>query len=269
MSVEFVSIPVQYVISTTSDWTTFQIVEGGWWSNVEIEHLKGLDRLREEVLFSEKTIRISKAPLDTASVEVKAKCTLNINKKYLDSYISYLITKGDLQSTSVRIIIQGKEIQRLENTVKIAGNPYNPMPFNVSADLHVSAFQRRAKESISEKKNEADLVSVAFGKNFEKAFEKKNPENEDVEDVFGWLRSHGKNARTFLDIETYEKLAFEAETHFMKFPNLRKKVSSESSKTLEEIKGRYDNLRETYGKLGLQTPFVSGEKEGKKVAPKE
>lgn len=269
MSIEFVSIPVEYLISTTSDWTTLQIVEGGWWSDMQIEYLKGLDRLREEILFNQKTIKISKAPNDTTLVEVRAKCTLNINKKYLNSHISYLITKGDLSSTTVRIIIQGKEIQRLDHAIKIAGNPYNPMPFNVSANLHVSAFQRQAKEIVPENKIEADPISAAFKKNFEKVFEKKNPENKDVEDVFGWLRSHGKNARTFLDTDSYEKLTLETETHFMKFPNLKKKVSSESSKTLEEITSRYDKLRETYGKLGLQTPFVSGGKEEKKVIPKK
>ena len=81
MSEESIKIPIEYHISTTSDWTKFQIAEGGWWSNREVECLKGSDRLKEAIVFDEKTIAISKAPFDKALVEVKATCTLNIDKK--------------------------------------------------------------------------------------------------------------------------------------------------------------------------------------------
>jgi len=42
MSIDFVSIPVEYLVSTTSDWTTFQIVEGGWWSDMKVVCLHAL-----------------------------------------------------------------------------------------------------------------------------------------------------------------------------------------------------------------------------------
>jgi hypothetical protein len=268
VSEESISVPIEYLISTTSDWTTFQIIEGGWWSNIEVECLKGLDRLRQEVLFNAKTIAISKNPNDTALVEARARCNLNIDKRYSDSYISYLITKGDLPSTILRIIVNGKEIHKVENSIKVAGNPFNPLPFNVTTKLHLSAIQPQSERAVQAEKKEVNPIATAFRKNFDNTFQNKNPENKDVEEVFSWLRSHGKYARTFLDTEIYEQLTLEAETHFMRFGGLKNKVCSEVPKTLEEISNRYDKLRETYGKLGLQIPLgFGGAKEEKKVTP--
>lgn len=49
MSRESVQIPVEYIISTTSDWTKFHIVEGGSWSEGKTKCLKGCDRLLQAV----------------------------------------------------------------------------------------------------------------------------------------------------------------------------------------------------------------------------
>jgi len=143
MSGESVKIPVEYIITTTSDWTIFHIVEGGSWSKGKIECLKGCDRLRQAV-FEDDVIVIKKVPQDITLVEVKAKCTMDIDEKHLDSQISHLITKGDLKSTTVKIIVQGKEIGSETNSNNIAGDPDNPKPFKVSASKYVSAFQKRA-----------------------------------------------------------------------------------------------------------------------------
>ena len=143
MSRESIPISVEYIITTTSDWTKFHIVEGGWWSDVEVECLKGCDKLRVTRVIDNKIIAIDKVARNTDLVRVKAKCILNVDKKYLGSNISYLITKGDLNSTLVRIIVQGKEIKRKRNRHNIAENPENPFSFEVPTYLHVSAFQER------------------------------------------------------------------------------------------------------------------------------
>lgn len=141
MSRESVPIPVEYIITTTSDWTNFHIVEGGSWTDGKIECLKGCDRLKQAV-FEDNVIVIKKVPQDITLVKVRATCTLNIDKKYLDSEISHLITKGDLNSTTVEIIIQGKEIESKANSENIEGKSENPMPFNVPASQYVSAFKK-------------------------------------------------------------------------------------------------------------------------------
>jgi len=146
MSREYLQIPVEYLISTTSDWTKFHIVEGGWWSDVKVECLKGCDKLRLTRVIDNKIISIDKGPGNTDLVRVKAKCTLNIDKTYLGSNISYLITKGDLKLTSVRINVQGKEIERKSNRHNIEGNPKNPFSFEVPTSLHVSAIRERETE---------------------------------------------------------------------------------------------------------------------------
>lgn len=152
MSTEFVPIPVEYNIRTTSDWTKFQIVEGGLWSKWDVDCLKGCDKLTQGIGVDDKTITIAKAPDDTTLVEARVRCTLNINKKYLDSDISYLITKGDRRSTTVKIIVQGKKIiPEKTNLYNIQGDPYNPMAFKVSTSRHVSAY---------EKANVQDLIGV-------------------------------------------------------------------------------------------------------------
>jgi len=142
MSGKSVQIPVEYIITTTSDWTEFHIVEGGFWSNVEIECLKGCDKIRLQRVIDNKIIAISKARRNTDLVEVKAKCTLNVDIKYFDSQISHLITKGDLKSTTVRIIVQGKEIKTKTNRFNISGDPHNPHEFSVSTSQYVSAFPK-------------------------------------------------------------------------------------------------------------------------------
>ena len=143
MSVESVSIPVEYIITTTSDWTKFHIVEGGFWSDVKIECLKGCDKIRLQQVIDNTIIAIDKRQGDTDLVEVKARCTLNIDEKYVNSQISHVITKGDLGSTKVGIIVQGKEIVRKTNRFNIPDDRHNPHDFMVSATLFTSAFPKQ------------------------------------------------------------------------------------------------------------------------------
>ena len=166
MSGEFVSIPVEYIITTTSDWTKFHIVEGGSWSKGKIVCLKGCNRLAKKAAFKNNKIVIKKASRDITLVEVKAECTLNIDKEYLNSQISHLITKGDLESTTVKIFVQGKKIDGKTNPENIEGNSENPMPFNVLTSNYVSAF-KRAKRKIDYKEL---ATRVPKFKKYEKLF---------------------------------------------------------------------------------------------------
>lgn len=132
------SIPVQYVIETESDWTRFGIVEEGfWWSDVEIECVKGDDKLLHEPLWNNKTILIEKRQWDESLVRVKVAGKLNVKKAKLGSNIRYRIERGDIKYTKVRIFLRGRESDYLENKEVISGNPDNPKEFSVSIEKHL------------------------------------------------------------------------------------------------------------------------------------
>lgn len=288
MSGEYLPIPVEYLLTTTSDWTTFQIMEGGWWSDFELTIKEGLDKLTQEILFNEKTLIISKKQFDRSKVVVHVKCTLNIIKEYLDSIITYLITKGDIESTIVRVSVEGKELSpSLVNGTNVPNNPQNPLSFKVSAKDYIQPLQvKRMIEVMKEKpkgkvepmkkqvislktKEEKHVITETFDKMFKEIFEKKEPSENDIKEVFGWLQLHSENATKFLEADIYRDLTLKAETHFWQF-TMKKKVSSEVSKTLKKIKNRYDELRKIQGKFAIQTPYLGGvEREEQKIAPKE
>jgi len=72
------SVPIQYLIETKSDWTRFSIIEDGfWWSDIEIEYLKGENKLSQHVVFNDKVIKISKRRWDKSLVQSRVMCKLN------------------------------------------------------------------------------------------------------------------------------------------------------------------------------------------------
>lgn len=287
MSRESVPVSVEYIISTTSDWTTFQIFEGGWWSNHEVEIKEGFEKLSQEIVYNEKTIAISKKPYDKSKIVVHLKCTLNIIKEYFQSNLTYLITKGDIESTTVRVFAEGKEIPpSLVNATNVRNNPKNPLSFQAPVGDYLKPLQVKAmievmkekpKEKVEPKKEkylalkvkeEKHIITETFNELFEKTFKKKEPSEEDIKEVFEWVRSHGKNANKMLDADIYRNLTLKAETHFWRFPTIKKKIKKEVDKTLKTIRKRYDDLRTIQGKFAVQTPVLGGfEKEEKKVAP--
>ncbi len=284
MCAEHLSISVEYVICTTSDWTAFRIIEGGWWSDLSVAILEGYDKLNQEILYSDKTIVISKNPRDESKVVVTLKCMLNIVKEYLSSNITYLITKGDIESTVIRTIIEGKEQIPLVNATKIPNDPKNPLSFEVPVRQYMQALEEKRKREKVEKVGEMEkkpdkkieeekphIIIITFDEIFKETFEKKEPTEKDVEEVFEWLRSHSENATKFLEADIYRDLTLGAETRFRKFRSLeKKKVENEVKETLEKIRKRYDDLRKIQGKFAIQTPYIGGvEKEEQKVAPKE
>jgi hypothetical protein len=131
-------IPIQYVIRTKSDWTRFSIVEDGFsWNDIELEFLKGEDKLVQYIMVSEKVVLIKKADWDESLVEVRINCKLNVQEHHFDSNIRYRIEKGDLNYTNVKIFFMGKEVNCLENNEKASGNPNNPKEFSVSIPKHL------------------------------------------------------------------------------------------------------------------------------------
>ena len=131
MSQDFKSVSVQYHIVTTSDWTTFQILEGGFWSDVKWEFLKGKDAcIGQNITYSDGRIKILKHPYDRERVEVMITCKLNIYKDYLTSNIRYMVEKGDIESTTVRVLHKEVEVYRMENRGNVRNNR-NPKTFDV------------------------------------------------------------------------------------------------------------------------------------------
>jgi len=273
---EHVSISVEYVICTTSDWTAFRIIEGGWWSDPHVEIQEGYDKLNQEILYNAATILISKNSNDRSRVVVTLKCMLNILKEYFQSNVTYLITKGDIESTVIRTIVEGKEQPPLLNATKVPNDPKNPLSFEVPVRQYMQVLEERRKREKIEKKTEEvevekpHIIIATFDELFKETFEKKEPTEKDVEEVFKWLRSHSENATKFLEADIYRDLTLGAETRFRKFRSLEKeKVENEVRKTLEKIRKRYDDLRKIQGKFAIQAPLGGVEREEQKIAPKE
>jgi len=130
MDTDTLKVPVEYIITTTSDWTMFEIVEGGWWQDLHIECKEGRDRLTRDITRNNKSIRIDKESEDEKPVVVIAKCVLNIQKEYRHSELNYKLTKGDRQSTIIMITPKRKEPFFFVNKGTVDGDPCNPVTFS-------------------------------------------------------------------------------------------------------------------------------------------
>ena len=83
MKTDSAKVPVEYIITTTSDWTKFEIIEGGQWQNLQVKCIAGEDRLVREVTNDIKSIRLDKNGDDELPVIIRATCLLNIPKRNL------------------------------------------------------------------------------------------------------------------------------------------------------------------------------------------
>ncbi|MDH5447615.1 MAG: hypothetical protein OEY10_05250 [Nitrosopumilus sp.] len=274
--VDTIQIPVEYFIITTSDWTGFQIIEGGWWSDIEVKCLEGCDSLTKKISFDERTVSFSKKAFDDTKVIVYVKCILNIIRAYLHSEIMYLITKGIIEKTDVQVVVAESEEQTLSNFKQDPNDWRNPYYFSIPVQRYVKALQKKkmvekakgkVKMKVKAKQEEPHVIITNFNQMFKEILRKEEPTKKDVEAVFKWLRSNGENATKFIEAEICRNLTLQAQTHFWRFPNLKKKVGSEANKTLKKIKKRFDELRKVEGKIAIQTPYGGIEKEQKKVAP--
>lgn len=266
-----IPIPIEYFITTTSDWTAFQIIEGGWWSNVEVKCLEGCGRIMKNSLrYTDNSISISKRQFDRSKVTIHLKCTLNIIRTYVNSAIVYLITKGLIEETGIRAVIAGSEEHTMQNYVHNSSDWRNPFYVNVPAIEYINALQRRTttQKIVTEPKEERQHPIIAnFNNSFEKVLRKRKPTKIDVEDVFGWLSSVGENAHKRIEAELCRDLTLSAQTYFLRFSNLKKVLNKQAKQTLARITKRYDELRQIEGKFAVKIPYVGVEKEQKKISP--
>jgi len=131
------SVDLEYKIKTTSDWTSFEIESGERWAIHDITVLQGDDRLIASPYSSPRKIKLQKKPSDISPVEIVMKATMIIPKEELYSDIRYLIEKGSLGSTDVKIFSGNTEISFLSHTGTIPFNPHNPRTFKIPVSQHM------------------------------------------------------------------------------------------------------------------------------------
>jgi predicted nucleotide-binding protein len=122
---DFLKIPVEYTIITTSDWTQFDIIQGGTWESISTECVIGQEKLTKEIASSVKSIRIEKEGYDETPVILRANGLLTIKKEKPYPEIQYQITKGSIRSTTVIITVNKKTLEQLVN--EESGSDLNPV----------------------------------------------------------------------------------------------------------------------------------------------
>lgn len=142
MDTETVKVPIEYIIITASDWTEFEIVEGGWWQNLQVEYIEGSDRLTHDITPSDKSIRIDKNSNDEALVIVSAEGILNIKKEFRHSELKYKISKGDVQATKVMVTARRKQPFFFLNMGTVNGNSLNPQIYPSPAQDYLPDFKK-------------------------------------------------------------------------------------------------------------------------------
>jgi predicted nucleotide-binding protein len=145
MDTDSIKVPVEYTIITTSDWTQFEIVEGGWWQDLKITYIVGKDRLTKESAFNDSLIYLEKESNDETLVIATVKGYLNIKKEAFLTGIKYKITKGALQSTLITISSNRKNLTPLLNQRSTIWEEENPEFFLSSSENYIRDW---AKEKI-------------------------------------------------------------------------------------------------------------------------
>jgi predicted nucleotide-binding protein len=120
----------------------FEVVEGGWWQDLQVEYVEGRERLTHDVIPSDKSIRIDKNSEDESLVIINVKGILNIKKDFRQSELKYKITKGDLNSTKVVVTLKKKQPVFFLNKGKVDGNPFNPQIYSSSAKDYLPDFRK-------------------------------------------------------------------------------------------------------------------------------
>jgi predicted nucleotide-binding protein len=108
MNANIALIPVEYIITTTSDWTMLKLVDGGTWQNIQVFFKEGENQVVQKK-WDSKSIYIEKKSYDETPVVVEVKCILSIPKECNELQIKYRIEKGDIQSTVVTTIVRGRK----------------------------------------------------------------------------------------------------------------------------------------------------------------
>lgn len=142
LNIDSVKVPVEYTIITMSDWTIFEIVEGGWWQDLQVEYIEGSDRLTQDISPSDKSIRIEKNSDDESLVIISAKGILNIKKEFRHSELKYKISKGDRQATKVMVTARRKPPISFLNEGTVDGNSLNPRIYSSPTQDYLPDFKK-------------------------------------------------------------------------------------------------------------------------------
>ena len=105
-----------------------------------------------------------------------------------------------------------------------------------------------------------DSIRIAFNERFERIFN-KHPSRFEFYQVFNWLESEGKNAKSFEAINTLDELRRESESYFCQFNNLREDAEEKSRNVNTTLKKTCEKLREKKTSLELSTRGIKREKE--------
>ncbi len=142
MGIDSIKVPVEYTIITTSDWTMFEIVEGGWWENLQVEYFEGKDKLTHLVKPNDKSIRIDKNSEDETLVVISVKGILNILREFRHLQLKFKISKGDVKSTKVILTAPKRESICFENKGKVDDDPRNPRLFTCPAQYYLPDLRK-------------------------------------------------------------------------------------------------------------------------------
>ncbi|MCW4017175.1 MAG: nucleotide-binding protein [Candidatus Bathyarchaeota archaeon] len=141
MKGNLIKVPVEYTITTTSDWTQLEIINGGFWDDLQIIYFQGEKELSEEIVSTRTSIFIHKEPYNEKLVVVSIKCTLCIPKEKQSSNLRYRITKGDIESTIVEVTINGKKGQTFVNSIKQPNDEKNPLIFDSPSNQYLQSIK--------------------------------------------------------------------------------------------------------------------------------
>jgi predicted nucleotide-binding protein len=138
-------VPVEYVITTTSDWTAFEI-EGGWWEEIQFTFMQGADLITQKT-FEKTKFFLLKPQNNNDLVVVNIKCMLNIAIDPNTTILKYKVTKGCNKSTDVDILFKGDKIDSFKNDTDTT-DPKNPLTFSSP----ISAYGILRKQVIKKKR---------------------------------------------------------------------------------------------------------------------
>jgi hypothetical protein len=282
MAENTLQIPIEYIINTTSDWTIFEIVEGGWWRDIFVTLLEGSEpqALSQDIFYNRKKIWIRKNRMDRSRIMVRVSCILNIPIEYLHSDILYRITKGSIEATVVDIFANGKALfSSLVNATQSPNDPNNPLTFTTRVQDPIPEKKKTGTIEVMEKKDakqekelepkQENFIFKTFDAKFKETFQKKKATENDVKEVFEWIGTQGENATKLLEADICRTLVLDAEIRFRGNKDLQKKINEESKKAGKKITKRYDELRKIEGKISIKAQQFGFGKEEKKIAPKK
>lgn len=136
LTIEF-SVFVEYLISTTSDWTTFSIESEEKWEDQKVEILLGGESLKNPPEIGPKRINLSKNDFDPTPVKILLKTKMIIPKNKLDGKILYVIKKGDINSTTVDIKVENRLVEKLIHRIRVSGDSENRIERYVTVEKHL------------------------------------------------------------------------------------------------------------------------------------